>query len=572
MKTLFVTRGANLPLFPGEADFISEAKPGLGNPVRENALRFPLTHPSPRGRGLCSVLAFLVASCTVGPDYVRPQAENQEIFKEAQGWRQAKPNDNVIRGKWWEMFNDPELNKLEEQINITNQNVIQAEAQYRQAKALVVEAEATYFPTVTGSVGMTRSALGGGVGGSASNASFSPVNNQYSASLGASWEPDLWGRIRRTVEENRAQAQASFAEIASARLSAQETLAIDYLSLRIADEQERLLDTTVKDYSKALTMTDNLYKSGVDARSDYLQAKAQLEAAQAQEIDVGVARAQYEHAIAILVGKAPGNFSIAKLNDVPALPAIPLGVPSQLLERRPDIAIAERQMAAANAAIGIAKAAYYPDLTLSASGGYQSNNLAQWFSLPNRIWSLGPSLVETIFDAGLRQAQVRAATANYDATVAAYRQTVLGAFQSVEDNLAGLRILEQEEGLQDSAVKDATTATNVFINQYKSGLVSYLSVVTAQNTELSDKLTGLNIHKERLVDAATLVANLGGGWQEPKDWKPSPKPPAPTPTPAPKPTPMPTPSAPSPTPVPKPLLQLLSSPVPTQTPTPPQKQ
>lgn len=452
-----------------------------------------------------------LAACAVGPDYVKPATEKPAVYKEAQNLQQAKPDDDVIRGKWWEMYNDPELNKLEEQIDISNQNVKQADAQYREAKALVVEAESTYFPLVTGNVGMSR-----GIAGSSStavNGAFSSVNNQYTASLGASWEPDIWGRIRRTVEENRAFAQASLAELGAAKLSAQETLAIDYLSLRVADEQERLLDNTVRNYQKAMDVTNNLYKSGVDARSDYMQAKAQLEATQAQAIDVGVVRAQYEHAIAILTGKAPADFSIAKVNSVPAIPVIPTGVPSQLLERRPDIAAAERQVAAANAQIGVTKAAFFPNITLSATGGFESNSLANWFSLPTRFWSIGPSLVETLFDAGLRQAQTRAAVAAYDATVAAYRQTVLGAFQSVEDNLAALRVLEQEEAMQQSAVNDATAAANVFMNQYKSGLVSYLNVVTAQNAELSDRLTALTIQKQRLTDSAVLIAALGGGWE-----------------------------------------------------------
>ncbi len=443
----------------------------------------------------------ILISCAVGPDYVRPKTEQPKEFKEAQNWKQVQPKDNEIRGKWWEIFDDPELNKLEDQVDISNQNVKAAEAAYRQATALVSEARATYFPTVSINASQSRNGAAGKVG------------SLYSASVDASWEPDLWGRIRRTVEENSALAHASEADIGAARLSAQAALAVDYLSLRIADEQKRLLDTTVRNYEKSLAITSNLYKQGVNARSDYLQAKTQLETTQAQAIDIGVARAQFEHAIAILTGKAPADFSIAVIDAVPDIPAIPLGVPSQLLERRPDVAGAERRVIAANAQIGVTETAFFPDIVLSASGGYQGSSLANWFTLPNRLWSIGPSLVETVFDAGLRLAQTRAAIAAYDQTVANYRQTVLGGFQEVEDNLAALRILEEEYGVQQKAVTDAQETSKIILNQYKAGIVSYLNVVTAQNTELSNKLTALTIRRQRLNAAATLIKALGGGWK-----------------------------------------------------------
>ncbi len=459
------------------------------------------------------IIINVLAACTVGPDYVRPTTEKPAEFKESKGWKQAQPQDNAIRGKWWEIFNDPELNKLEEQVDISNPNVKAAEASYRQARALVSEARAGYFPTISANVSQTRSGAGGSTRNGTASSSFGGVGNFYDAEVDASWVPDIWGRIRRTVEENKAQAQASAADLGAAKLSAQATLATDYLDLRIADEQKRLLDSTVKNYERALQITENLYKSGVNAQSDVLQAKTQLESTQAQAVDIGVNRAQLEHAIAILIGKAPADFSIAPVNVVPDLPAIPVGVPSALLERRPDISGAERRAAAANAAIGVAKAAYFPDLTLTATGGYQSSTLANWFSLPNRVWTIGPQLAETLFDAGLRKAQTQAAIAAYDQAVANYRQAVLGGFQEVEDNLAALRILEQETDMQQHAVTDAQAAAKIFLNQYKSGIVSYLNVITAQNTELTNELTALNIRKQRLNAAAALITALGGGWK-----------------------------------------------------------
>lgn len=451
-------------------------------------------------------------SCAVGPDYVRPATEKPKEFKEAHNWKQAQPKDDQVRGKWWEVFGDTELNKLEEQIEISNQNVKSSEAAYRQAKAIVSETEAAYYPAITGSMAQSRNGLASSGTGASNIGSRSVVSNSYNASMSVSWELDIWGKIRRTVEENSALAQASAADIAAARLSAQSMLAVDYMGLRIADEQKRLLDNTVKNYERALEITRNLYHTGVSARSDYLQAKTQLESVQAQSIDIGIARSQFEHAIAILIGKAPADFSIAEAQSIPAIPVIPVALPSDMLERRPDIAGAERRVVAANARIGVAKAAFFPDLTLSGSGGYQSTQLAQWFTLPNRVWSIGPGIVETIFDAGLRRAQTKAAIAAYDQTIAVYRQTVLGSFQEVEDNLAALRILEQEAIIQQGAVNDAKSVEKIFLNQYKSGIVSYLSVVTAQNTRLNNELTSLNIRKGRLIAAATLIKAIGGGW------------------------------------------------------------
>jgi NodT family efflux transporter outer membrane factor (OMF) lipoprotein len=507
----------------------------------------------PHSRTSLALAALLLTTaCAVGPNYKRPSAPMTAAFKEAptvppkdaigpfkpadpqpaknvvdplavgpfkpsaadpaKSLVKAEPKDDAIRGKWWEAFGDANLNALEEQVAINNQNVKVAEAAFRQARALVGEARAAYFPTIGVSGSMSRSGTGAGASSSTGSTLGGIIHNSYNATGDASWVPDLWGRIRRQVESSRAGAEASAADLASATLSAQAELAIDYLDLRIADEQKRLLDQSVVEFARSLKLTQNQYKVGVAASSDVLQAKVQLETTEAQAVDIGVARAQYEHAIAVLVGKAPADFSIPVIESVPGLPEIPSGVPSQLLERRPDIAGAERRVASANAQIGVAEAAFFPDLTLSASGGYTSTQLFQWFELPTRFWSIGPSLAETLFDAGLRAAQTEAAIAAYDQTVATYRQTVLGAFQTVEDNLAGLRILAEEANVLETAVKDAKASTQVALNQYKAGTVSYLNVVTAQTAQLNDEISALTVRKQRLTDAATLIENLGGGW------------------------------------------------------------
>ncbi len=478
----------------------------------------------------------LTGACAVGPDYMRPDISIPAFFKEAppadaakadatapaapaadapeaaKQLEKAAPKDDAPRGKWWEVFNDADLNALEEQVAANNQTVKAAEASFRQSRALVSEARAAYFPAVGADASMSRNGTGKGARNADSISGGANVRNSYSASLDASWVPDFWGRVRREMEASKAGAEGSAANLALAILSAQSELAIDYLDLRLADEQQRLLTDTVAAYTKSLEITQNRYHSGVASSSDVLQAKVQLENAQAQLVDVGVQRAQYEHAIAILVGKAPADFSIAVVDTVPALPDVPAGVPSQLLERRPDIAAAERNVVAANAQIGVAEAAYFPDITLSAAGGYDSSGLSKWFSLPNRFWSIGPSLVETLFDAGLRSAQTEAAIAAYDQTVANYRQTVLTAFQEVEDNLSGLRIYAQEGDVVDAEVKDANQSLTVATNQYKAGTSDYLTVVAAQTAALNAELSALNIRKARLTAAATLIENLGGGW------------------------------------------------------------
>ena len=409
-----------------------------------------------------TVALVLLAACTVGPNYLRPKAEIPAGYKEIDGWKVAQPKDNVLRGTWWEIFNDPELNALERQVDVSNQNIAAAEAAFRQARALVQEARANYFPTITIGFGVTNSSRSTTLMGS-SGARTTPT--QYSLPVDVSWELDVWGRIRREVESSQAGAQASAADLQNAKLSAQTELAQDYFQLRTLDAQKRLLDDTTADYQKSLDLTRNQYAAGIVSRADVLQAETQLKTTQAQAVDVGVQRAQFEHAIALLIGKTPAEVSVSVL--VPSIqpPAIPLGLPSQLLERRPDIAGAERRVAQANALIGVAEAAYYPTVSLGASGGFQSTSFARWISAPSRFWSVGPTITETVFDGGLRRAQTDQARAVYDSSVALYRETVLTGFQQVEDNIVALRILENEAQIQDEAVKSAQQNVDVVNNQ-----------------------------------------------------------------------------------------------------------
>lgn len=454
----------------------------------------------------------LLSACTVGPDYVRPTATAvmPATFKEAKGWKQAQPGGETIKGNWWEIFNDPQLNALEEQVGISNQNVIAAEAQFRQARALLHSARAGYFPTVSLGASVTNSRRSATTGGSQFASGSSTTD--YQLPLDISWEADIWGRIRRSVEAGRAGAQASAADLAALRISAQAALAQSYFQLRTLDAQQQLLDATVAAYQKALELTRNRYGSGVAAKSDVLQAETQLKSTQAQAIDIGVQRAQLEHAIALLIGKPASAFSLAPAPLPPITPAIPAGIPSQLLERRPDIAAAERRMAAANAQIGVAEAAWYPSLRLSASGGLESTSFAKWLTWPSRFWAVGPTISETLFDGGLRKAQDEQALAAYDAEVAAYRQTVLTGFQEVEDNLAALRILEQEARVQDETVAASRQSLDITTNQYKAGIVSYLNVLVAQTAELSNERAALDIRGRRLVAGVNLIKALGGGW------------------------------------------------------------
>jgi NodT family efflux transporter outer membrane factor (OMF) lipoprotein len=460
---------------------------------------------------VAAALAALLAGCAVGPDYKRPTTEIPASYKEAApGWKVAQPADQHDRGAWWTIYDDPQLNALEDRLNTSNQTFAQFAAAYRQARALVGEARAAYFPVISGSAGLTRS--GSGSSGGSTSSSRSGVSNSYNLQLDASWEPDLWGKVSRSVGAQEASQQGAAATLANARLSAQGTLAQTYFSLRSLDAMQRLLDDTVLAYEKSLRLTQNQYAQGVAARSDVIQAQAQLQSAQAAAIDNGIARAQDEHAIAVLVGEPASTFSIPPAPLTATPPAVPGQMPSALLERRPDIAAAERAAKAANEQIGVAIAAFFPSLTLSATGGFQSSVLSQLLTAPSRFWTLGPQLAGTIFDGGLREAQTNAARATYDQDVAVYRQTVLAAFQDVEDNLASQRILEQEIVVQQQAVDSARQALDIVTNQYRSGTVAYVSVLTAQATAFTTQQKLASLAGERMVSSVGLVKALGGGW------------------------------------------------------------
>jgi NodT family efflux transporter outer membrane factor (OMF) lipoprotein len=458
----------------------------------------------------------LLSACAVGPDYKKPDVETPQAYKENTDWKVAQPSDNALPTKWWEIYNDPVLNQLEEQVLVSNQNLAQAEAQYREAKAQVRGAQAGFYPTVSANVSSTRA---GGLASTNKSAatlagSVAPPSTADALSIAASWEPDLWGHVRRLVEANSSTAQASAAQLAAMRLSLQSTLAQTYFQLRDLDADRQLYDKTVIDYKKSLQLTQNQYNAGIVPKDNVVVADTLVKTTESQAIDFDAARATAEHAIAVLVGKPASIFSIAPRDNFidTAVPAIPLGVPSALLERRPDVSNAERQIAAANAQIGVAKSAYFPNLTLAASGGYDSSGLAHWISLPNRLWSVGPSLAETLFDGGARAATTDQAVAAYDASVANYRQTVLTSFQQVEDGVASLRILEQESHKQLEAVTLSRQAVTLTLNQYKAGIVPFLDVIPVETTALSNERAYVDLLSKRLVSSVQLVAALGGGW------------------------------------------------------------
>jgi NodT family efflux transporter outer membrane factor (OMF) lipoprotein len=452
---------------------------------------------------LLATMAGALAACMVGPDYVRPSAPVPAAFKEAEGWKPAQPGDTAPRGQWWQVFGDPDLDALEAQVDGANQTVQAAAARVREAQAATQAARAGLFPGATGRAAAVRSARG---------AEPSSIANSYNLALDVSWELDLWGRVRRGVEASEATAQSAAAELAAARLSVQALLAQDYLLLRVQDAQIKLLRDTVDGFQRSLDLTRNQYAAGTVSRGDVVQAEAQLKSTQAQVKEAMIARAQLEHAIAVLVGKPPSELAIAPRPLAPVFPAIPLVLPSELLERRPDVAAAERRAASANAQIGVAQAAFYPSLSLSAGGGLQNSALGDLVALPSRYWALGAGLAQTIFDAGLRSAQKAQAVASYDETVANYRSTVLNAFQEVEDNLVALALLEQEAAVQDEAVAAARQAVAIATNQYKSGIANYIVVVVLQTGALNNERTALAILGRRLAASVGLIKALGGGW------------------------------------------------------------
>ena len=461
------------------------------------------------GLGLCAVF---LSACAVGPDYKKPEMTTPAQFKQAEGWRQAAPSDALARGAWWELYGDAQLNGLVEKLNSSNQTVAQFEAQYRQAKALVRSARGAFFPTLDLSASKNRSSQGTGSSSSSLTSSSSGIRDTYSSQLGVSWEADVWGKLRRGLEADKASAQASLADLASMQLSLQSELVQNYLQLRVIDEQKRLLESTVDAYQRSLTMTQNQYRAGISGKDAVAQAQTQLKTTQADLIDLVWQRAQFENAIAVLMGQAPADFNLAATTVIPALPQIPLELPSQLLERRPDIAAAERSVMAANANIGVAKAAYYPDLTLSMSGGYSSSTFTNWISLPNRFWSVGPQLAMTLFDGGQRSAEVDRTEAVYAQTVAHYRQTVLNGFQEVENYLVQLKVYEDEAGVRTEALMSARESLRLTNNQYKAGLIAYLDVVNVQTTALSNERSVLTLLQSRLIASVQLIAALGGGW------------------------------------------------------------
>ena len=451
-----------------------------------------------------SVLVSLLCSgCTIGPRYQRPVAQTPPALKEMAGndqWKMATPSDGLLKGNWWEIFGDPELNRLEELVNVNNQNVKQAEAQFRQARALVLANHANYYPSIGSTPAISDSYV------------EKRASHSFSLPATATWEPDLWGRVRLSVENAVSNTQVSAADLENVRLSQQALLATDYFLLAAQDMQLNLLSDTIGAYEKNLKLTIDRHSGGVASRSDVTLAETQLAAAKAQSAQMHISRAQDEHAIAMLTGQPPASLEIgaSKISGPP--PPIPMGVPSQLLERRPDIAASERQVAAANENIGIAQTAYYPTLTLSGTLGFLASDLANLFTYASRTWSVGPSLSQTLFDFGRRGATLESSQAAYDATVASYRQTVLAAFQEVEDDLASLRYLAEEAGQQQEAVAAAQEALSLEMQRYRAGTDSYLNVITTQIIALSDQQTAITILQRQMSAAVDLVKALGGGW------------------------------------------------------------
>jgi NodT family efflux transporter outer membrane factor (OMF) lipoprotein len=465
---------------------------------------------------LAGSLALVAAGCEVGPKYVKPSAPTTpeykeappESFKESGQWKSAAPSDQTLKGKWWEVFGDPQLNALEEQLTVSNQDLKAAEARLREARSVVKANRAAQFPTITVGPGIS------GLRDSANRPYFSNTSTtgDFILPFDFSYEVDLWGRVRRSVAAAREETQATAADYATASLSLHAELAVDYFELRSADAQKRLLDDTVKAYKDALELTQNRFLGGVAPKSDVAQAQTQLQTTRVEDTDVTVARAQFEHAIAILIGKPPAelNIALAPLDLQP--PTIPVGVPSQLLERRPDIAAGERRMAEANQQIGIARAAYFPTVTLNGSAGFEGTSLLNWFDWPSRFFAVGPQALQTLFDGGRRRAATEGALAGYDGAVASYRQTTLTAFQQVEDNLAALRILEGEAQQQQEATASAEESLQLFTNRYKGGVDTYLQVINAQTIALANERNNVDILRRRMDASVLLIKAIGGGW------------------------------------------------------------
>jgi NodT family efflux transporter outer membrane factor (OMF) lipoprotein len=459
---------------------------------------------------LLAIAALQLTGCVVGPKYHQPAVQAPPAYKEVGDWKPAQPNDQNLGGSWWTIFQDPQLDALEDQVNVSNQNLKAAEAQFRQSRATLRYYRADYYPTVTAGPSATRTRVSANA--PTSSLLRGATYNDFVFPFDVSYQADVWGRVRKNVESYREQAQASAADLATVNLSMHADLAVDYFQARSLDAEEQLLNTTVTQYEQALELTESRFQGGIASEVEVEQSKTILQTTRAQAIDVGVARAQYEHAVAILIGKSPAEFSLPPLPLTAPPPHIPLGMPSDLLERRPDIAAAERLVASANAQIGVAKSAYYPTISLGASGGFESSAITTLINGPSGLWSIGLSAVGTVFDGGRRRALTDQARAAYDSQVATYRQTVLNGFQQVEDNLAAVRILENEAKVQDEAVVAAQHSLDLSITRYKGGVTSYLEVITAQNAALTDEVTAVNILGRRMANTVLLIQALGGGW------------------------------------------------------------
>jgi NodT family efflux transporter outer membrane factor (OMF) lipoprotein len=460
---------------------------------------------------LLALAAMQLTGCVVGPKYHTPAAQAPPAYKEVGDWKPAQPNDQNLGGEWWRIFQDSQLDALELQVNVSNQNLKAAQAQFQQARATLRYYRADYYPTVTVGPSATRTLV------SANSPTTTILRgttyNDFVLPFDVSYQADVWGRVRKNVESYREQAQASAADLATVNLSMHADLAVDYFQARSLDAEEQLLNSTVKEYEQALELNENRFLGGIASEVDVEQAKTQLQTTQAAAIDVGVARAQYEHAVAILLGKPPAEFSLPPLPLTAPPPHIPISLPSELLERRPDIAASERRVASANAQIGVAKSAYYPTINLGASGGFESSAISTLINGPSSLWSIGLSAVGTVFDVGRRRALTDQARAAYDYQVAFYRENVLTGFQQVEDNLAAVRILEHEAQVQDEAVRAAQRSLDLSVTRYKGGVTSYLEVITAQSAALTDEVTAVNILGRRMANTVLLIQALGGGWE-----------------------------------------------------------
>jgi NodT family efflux transporter outer membrane factor (OMF) lipoprotein len=448
-----------------------------------------------------------LAACAVGPDYHRPPFPTTDSYKELGDWKPSEPGDALARGDWWNIYKDDTLNELESRVNISNENIQAAAANFEQARALVAQAQSGFWPTLSANFSATRE----------KNPPGTTVRTQYSAGAGASWDLDVWGSIRRTVESDRASAESSAALLADAQLSAQAALATDYFELRAQDQLQKLLDDTVVAETRSLKITESRYHYGVAARADVVSAETQLLASQAQQVNARIQRGILEHAIAVLMGQQPSTLTVPRSTMRTDVPIVPPGVPSTLLERRPDVASAERKMAAANAQIGVATAAYFPSLTLGANSSTTADALRQLAKSSTTLWSVGPEIAQTIFDGGLRRAEVAQAKAAYQSSVASYRQTVLAGFEQVEDEIITLRVLEEQAVIEDKTVKAAREAEALTLNQYKAGTVPYSSVITAQTTRLSAEQNELQVLSSRLQASVALIEALGGGWDQSQD-------------------------------------------------------